>query len=391
MTPEIIRKLMGAALEVAIRFFFCNFTYTFEGEIFKQMTGGPIGARITMCVARLVLQQWRDDYAKILMKAGIDELLSKIYVDDNRNVVKKLKPGQRFDEEKGEFRYEEMWEKEDKEENSNDRTKREIIKAMNSVNADLKFTVETEEDFQSKRLPTLSFEIWSCKEGIRHSYYEKETRSQILTMKRSAQSENSKYAILTNELSRRFLMMDELIDKEERIQKVDHFTKQLINSGYSWKQSRDIIVSALKGIIKKEEREKERGAKRYRTGEESLEERLRKHLTEATEWYKKGGRDEIEEESERSGKEEKERSRAWRGWRIGRKMGRKYTNNEERATAVEEGLVRGVLFLPFTENSELARRVRERLKQLEEISSLRVRVVERTGEKLVDLIHKSNP
>ena len=72
-------------------------------------------------------------------------------------------------------------------------------------------------------------------------------------------------------------------------------------------------------------------------------------------------------------------------------MGRRWTNNEERATAVEEGLVRGVLFLPFTENSELARRVRERLKQLEEISSLRVRVVERTGEKLVDLIHKSNP
>ena len=40
-------------------------------------------------------------------------------------------------------------------------------------------------DFQNGRLPTLAFEIWSTKEGIRHSYYEKPMRNQVLTMKRS--------------------------------------------------------------------------------------------------------------------------------------------------------------------------------------------------------------
>ena len=53
--------------------------------------------------------------------------------------------------------------------------------------------------------------------------------------------------------------------------------------------------------------------------------------------------------------------------------------------------MKGVLFVPYTENSELAKRIRLKLKQLEDLSSLRVRVVERTGEKLVDTIHKSNP
>ena len=284
INKRIIKKLMGAALEVAVRFFFCNFTYTFGGKLFKQMCGGPIGARLTMCVARLVLQQWRDDYSRVIKKANIEELLSKIYVDDNRNVVKKLKPGLRFDETKREFRYESHWEEEDMRENPDVRTKREILKAMNSINTDLKFTVETENDFASKRLPTLSFEIWSELDGIHHSYYEKEMRSQILTMKRSAQSEISKCAIVTNELHRRFLMMDRQISKEERIQKVNHFTIQLINSGYSWAQTREIIVSGLKGIMKKDEREKWLGTERYRTGEESLEDRLRKHLTEATEW-----------------------------------------------------------------------------------------------------------
>ena len=304
--------------------------------------------------------------------------------------MKKIEPGVRFDISKREFIYNSIWEEEDKREDPEERTKREILCAMNSVNSDLKFTLETEKDFQTKRLPTLSFEIWSCADGIHHSYYEKEMRNQILTMKRSAQSENSKNAILTNELNRRFLMMDRSITSEERREKVDHFTRQLVNSGYSWTQCREIVICALKGILKKEMNEKASGANRYKTGEQSLEERLKKHLVEATEWYKKGRREEEEEEGGRI-PEEKSEQRAWKGWRIGRKMGRKITDMSEKEQIVKGGLIKGVLFLPYTVNSELAKRVKEKLKQLEDLSSLRIRVVERTGEKLVDCLHKSNP
>ena len=218
-------------------------------------------------------------------------------------------------------------------------------------------------------------------------------RSQILTQKRSAQYENSKFAILTNELHRRFLMMDMDISGEEKVQKVDHFTQQLVNSGYSWAQIRDIVVSSLKGVIKKEEKIKREERDRYRTGEQSLEERLRKHLIEATEWYKKGGR--YEKEREKTGGsniegEERDSLRAWKGWRLGRKMGKKYKKIHDKVES-EVNEIRGVLFIQHTENSTLAKRLRSRLKQFEEISRLRVRVVERTGDKLVDCIHKSNP
>ena len=150
-------------------------------------------------------------------------------------------------------------------------------------------------------------------------------------------------------------MFDKEISREERVQKVDHFTKQLINSGYSWSQSRDIIVSALKGMIKREMREKVTGAERYRTGEDSLEDRLRKHLTEATELYKEGRRAEPDEgEIGENLGDEKERSRAWKGWRVGRKMGRKLTDMNDKKVQVESNVIRGVLFLPYTENLELA-------------------------------------
>ena len=71
-------------------------------------------------------------------------------------------------------------------------------------------------------------------------------------------------------------MMDDGILMEEKLEKVNHFTQQMINSGYSWQQTREVIVSGLKGIIKEEMRRKEEELKRYRTGNESLQSRKRK-------------------------------------------------------------------------------------------------------------------
>ena len=53
--------------------------------------------------------------------------------------------------------------------------------------------------------------------------------------------------------------------------------------------------------------------------------------------------------------------------------------------------IKGVLFVPHTEKSELSKRIREKLKAFETVSALRIKVIERTGEKLVEVLHKSNP
>ena len=70
------RLLMGLAIEIGVVFFFNNFTYTFANQVFLQMFGGPIGARLTMAVARLVMQTWFEEYEKILDRSKIDQLLS---------------------------------------------------------------------------------------------------------------------------------------------------------------------------------------------------------------------------------------------------------------------------------------------------------------------------
>ena len=63
---------------------------------------------------------------------------------------------------------------------------------MNSISDDLEFTTEMEDDFSKKRLPTLSFEMWSERTGLRHSHFEKNMRSQIITQKRLSQSKHLK-------------------------------------------------------------------------------------------------------------------------------------------------------------------------------------------------------
>ena len=52
---------------------------------------------------------------------------------------------------------------------------------------DLNFTVETPEDFDDLRLPTLDFTLWLEKDNtLNHSYFEKSMRSPYLIMNKSS-------------------------------------------------------------------------------------------------------------------------------------------------------------------------------------------------------------
>ena len=86
-SQQEIKILLSLALQIAVVFFFENFVYTFGGECFVQCGGGPIGARLTMALARLVMQAWSEEFSKILRKNMIGEHLRGIYVDDGRNVL----------------------------------------------------------------------------------------------------------------------------------------------------------------------------------------------------------------------------------------------------------------------------------------------------------------
>ena len=79
-------------------------------------------------------------------------------------------------------------------------------------------------------------------------------RSKILTQQKSSPSEKNKFNILVNELVRRFEVLDDDIDLSEKIATIDHFTEQLVKSGYKHQQAKDKTISGLKGAHRKCER-----------------------------------------------------------------------------------------------------------------------------------------
>ena len=49
------------------------------------------------------------------------------------------------------------------------------------------------------------------------------------------------------------------------------------------------------------------------------------------------------------------------------------------------------MFVPYTNHSELAARLRENEQRMEEMTGYRIKIVERGGKQLVDILHKANP
>ena len=249
-----------------------------------------------MCASSLTMQEWRDHFKGILERSKIEELLAGIYVDDGRNLIEILKLGMRYDRTEGKFRFDQEWERMDIEEglSPKQRTKVRVQEAMNSINPDLQFTMELGEDFEDGRLPTLSFSLWEEPWGISHSYFEKKVRSQVLLMERSAMGTNSKFSIMSNELRRRFEVLNENVSRREKVQIIDKYTKQLVNSGYKRHQIFEIITSALKGYERKEINRKKEGKSKFRTAASTREIRSKKKLLEQITWFRNNKKDEKE-------------------------------------------------------------------------------------------------
>ena len=248
---------------------------------------------------------------------------------------------------------------------------RESLKAMESIFPELKFTMEIEDDFVNKRLPTLDFDLYvEDQKVIRHGFYEKPINTPFVTMERSALAEQSKISILANDLVRRMSNIGEENREKESIEVVDNYTRKLKTSGYTRVQAKEIIISGLRGFEAKVERAK--GGKRpfYRKARDTLRLRIKKKLLEKTSWYRK------RKDKEPKNKKEKPRS----------------NRNPVEKTELNQGdiEIKAVMFVPRTKNGELARKLREKEMELGKLTGFRLKIVERAGTSIEKMLHKSN-
>ena len=89
-TREEERKLVAATLEISISASFDLHVYTFGGRVYRQRSGGPIGSRLTMAVARVVMAAWGRKMEVIIKEGGMEIMLAACYVDDIRYIITML-------------------------------------------------------------------------------------------------------------------------------------------------------------------------------------------------------------------------------------------------------------------------------------------------------------
>ena len=304
-SKEQIREIASRCAEIAVRTLFEKFTYNFGGKTYLQSKGGPIGARITMACARLVMQDWGEKFTDILLHADLKLTLFKSYVDDGRLAGTVLKLGMRYCNIKKSFKYaasDEMIDKilEEGGETIDARMARVCLPAMEDINPDLKFTPEVASDFPDGWVPTLDFKTKMLEDGtITHTYFQKSIKTPYVLVQRSAMSQKQKYNILANEMIRRLSNGDkEGTSQDEKNRVVEELTKEMKSSGWERNETREVIVSGILGWERKHERRKNEKTDFYRSAASTLSKRCRKKLTEKTSWYK-GKDDEEESETEK--------------------------------------------------------------------------------------------
>ena len=160
---------------------------------------------------------------------------------------------------------------------------------MESINPDLKFTIELEKDFQDKKLPTLDTNIWFSRPeagapGVQYEFFEKSMNSKFCILEKSAMAYENKLSILSNEVVRRLLNTSETISQDGKDSILNDFVLKMLRSGYNVGQCRDILISGIRFYNAKVSRAIKSGSKLHRSAQSSLGSRLKKKMQQKGWW-----------------------------------------------------------------------------------------------------------
>ena len=359
--------------------------------MYRQENGGSIGDRWTGSAAEIVMQDWSEQYQKILDNSGLVTLLLAGYVDDGRQATTVLPMGSRYDEKANKFISTPEGELEDKKkqaegESCNQRMARVCLKAMNSINPNLEFTVECQEEFPQERLPTLDFSIWQESNGtLNHVYFQKEMKTPLVIMSRSGMGNQQKIQMLANDLTRRLYNTSTTNIRQEEYNKIcNQMTQELKNAEYNHHTAREIITSGIRGWRTRLARRAQKGQEMYRLARTTTKDRHRKKIVGRENWYK----------NQDTNKE----ITSTNGWRDScntsnrnNKNNTRNKNNKNKENIAADYPVQAVMFVPHTPGSTLAKLLRENEEKIAKLTKNKLKIVERAGKKLQDIITKSNP
>ena len=177
---------------------------------------------------------------------------------------------------------------------------------MSTVDKDLNFTMEIQDDFKDARIPTLDFSMWvyradnprctpepvseesinptdvakACKWRIGYSFYSKPVSSSYCELERSARSWHDKASSLSQEVFRRLSNTAVDLPLDEKLSILNTFSQKMIHSGYSRKQTRHCMVA---GLVTYESKRKSMEV--HRDHSTMVKDREIRKLLEKSDWF----------------------------------------------------------------------------------------------------------
>ena len=333
---------------------------------------------------------WDRKYKKRLEDNNLEAEDHDRYMDDVRTWLHSIKPGWRWVGE--ELLFCESWRKEDlKEGNVGLRKSRQVLEGMmNNIHNFLKMTMETGDEFEDGKLPTLDINLWVGEDGlVLHTFYEKPMSNNQVLHKYTAMPENTKIAALTQELVRRMKNSSELLCQEERNVVIDNYTQKLVNSDYGVEKIRRIIVSGLMGYERKRKEAMRTGRPLHVGAKDNKKGRIRKKLLEKSSWFKsrrEKGQEELAMEEEmkkcQDGSRKKDEVED---------SGRREKKKQSMEDKKKEVMTTSVMFVENTVGGILAKRLREKEERISKMTGYKIRIVEKGGQQLRRTLPNTNP
>ena len=110
-TAEQRRTIIATMVQVGCITMMNTHVYEWNGSLYHQQEGGPIGLRATCAIARIVMNYWDKKWMNLMNINNIERDLEDRYMDDIRVMLMALRAGWRWYE--GGLYWCKTWEEED--------------------------------------------------------------------------------------------------------------------------------------------------------------------------------------------------------------------------------------------------------------------------------------
>ena len=176
LNTEQQKKIQAGVIQQMVKIIFKTHFYEWEGRIYRQIRGGPIGLRATGFIARVLMDHWAQELRRMeeqckllatinpVMFGNVTIHLLHNYVYDCFLAMNRLRIGIRWDHQNKAMIWTPESEAEDREAGIDPEilTIREISKMAGTVEKCLRLTYDTPRLNKTKTMPVLDTQIWIC-------------------------------------------------------------------------------------------------------------------------------------------------------------------------------------------------------------------------------------